>query len=147
MPEATSGPVTALGFDYGLRIIGVAIGNSLTGGARPLPPLPARDGVPDWNAVGTLLAEWQPQCLVVGIPLNMDGSESEMSTRARRFARRLHGRSRLPVVEVDERLSSFEARGELLREGRRDFRSAGIDSRSACLILESYLRSLPRRTT
>lgn len=153
MPEPETGSAgeppafSAMAFDYGLRVIGVAIGNSLTGQATPLGAQRARDGVPDWNALAALIREWQPGRLVVGIPLNMDGSDSEMAARARRFGRRLHGRFGLEVVEVDERLSSFEARGELLRDGRRDFREAGVDSLSAGLILESYFRSLPRRMT
>lgn len=138
---------TILGFDFGTRRIGVAIGNTLTGTARPLAVLPASDGTPDWEQLAALVAEWQPSRLVVGLPLNMDGTESELSGRARRFANRLHGRLGLPVETVDERLSSFEARGELLRdarESRNAGRSAGkgkpaVDALAASIILETWL--------
>ena len=135
-------PYTALAFDFGTRSIGVAVGQSLTGSATPLPPLRARDGIPNWDQLAALLKEWQPRQLVVGRPLNMDGSESELSQLAGKFGRRLEGRFALPVAAIDERLSSFEARGELLARGRRDFRDAGVDGLSAALILQSYWRQL-----
>ncbi|HUH38562.1 MAG TPA: Holliday junction resolvase RuvX [Spongiibacteraceae bacterium] len=136
MPDA---PFHALAFDYGLKFIGVAHGQSLTGTAAALPPIAARDGVPDWTVVEKLLAEWRPQRVVVGLPLNMDGSESPMSERARKFAQRLHGRFGVPVALVDERLSSFEARGQILAQGSRDFRARQVDGRAAVVILESWL--------
>lgn len=132
-----------LAFDYGTRHIGVAVGQSITGNASPLAALAARDGVPRWEQIGALIEEWRPQRLVVGLPLNMDGSESELAARARKFANRLHGRFNLPVVLWDERLSSFEAKGMLLERGRRDFRGSGVDSLSAVLILESWFAAHP----
>ena len=93
-----------LAFDFGLRQIGVAVGNRETGTSQPLTTLRARDGIPDWAQVGTLLAEWQPGQLIVGQPLNMDGSESELSRLASKFGRRLEGRFGLPVQYMDERL-------------------------------------------
>ena len=132
---------TVLAFDYGLRWIGVAVGQSLTGTANPLPTLKARDGIPDWEQIAQLLEEWQPTRLVVGRPLNMDGSESELSQRADKFARRLHGRFGLPVAQCDERLSSFEAKGQILEQKQsRDFKAKQVDSLSAVLILESWFR-------
>ena len=131
-------PETLLAFDYGTSHIGVAVGQSITGTATPLPSLKARDGIPDWTQIEKLLAEWKPQRLLVGLPLNMDGSESEMSVRAQKFANRLHGRFGLQVETWDERLSSFEARGELLAQGKKAFRDAGVDSLSARLILEGW---------
>lgn len=129
-----------MAFDYGLRQIGVAVGNALLGTTRPLPILRARDGVPDWNAVAALLGEWQPDLLVVGNPLNMDGSASELSTRADKFARRLHGRFGLPVELVDERLSSFEAKQLSREQGHGgDFHREPIDSLAAELILRTWL--------
>lgn len=134
-------PETIIAFDYGTRHIGVAVGQSVTATATPLAPLAARDGVPDWDRVAALLSEWRPDRLVVGRPLNMDGTESELSQRAARFARRLHGRFGLPVAQWDERLSSFEARGQIIeRSGSRDFRGENVDSLSAVLILESWFR-------
>jgi putative pre-16S rRNA nuclease len=131
-----------MAFDYGLRQIGVAMGNLPLGTTRSLPILKARDGVPNWDSLETLVQEWQPDLLVVGEPLNMDGSESELSARANKFARRLHGRLGLPVVMVDERLSSFEAK-ELSRERghRGDYKKQPIDSLAAELILRTWLEA------
>ena len=109
-----------LAFDYGLRNIGVAIGQRLTGTATPLTGLAARDGIPNWAQVQTLLEEWRPQQLLVGLPLNMDASESELSRRARKFANRLHGRFGLTVNLMDERLSSFEVKQQAKARARAD---------------------------
>lgn len=131
-----------LGFDYGTRQIGVAIGQTLTGSANPLKELRARDGIPDWDQIGALLKEWQPDALIVGLPLNMDGSPSEMSARAEKFARRLHGRFQLPVHCVDERLSTFEAKQTLRDSGRgapTSYRDNPVDSLAAALLLETWL--------
>lgn len=136
MPEQA--PLTVLGFDFGLKRIGVAVGNALTGTATPLVVLPAQDGAPDWTRLLALRDEWQPGRLLVGLPLNMDGSESELSARARRFANRLNGRLGLPVDLVDERLSSFAARGELQAAGTRRGKPA-LDALAASLIVESWL--------
>jgi putative Holliday junction resolvase len=125
-----------LAFDYGLRRIGVAVGNDLTGTATALPALSARDGVPDWERVRRLIAEWQPELLLVGLPLNMDGTTSEMSERAARFARRLHGRFGLRCELMDERLSTFEARDRLGAHAPRA--AAPVDSVAACVILETW---------
>ncbi|MBN7797284.1 Holliday junction resolvase RuvX [Parahaliea mediterranea] len=130
-----------MAFDYGLRQIGVAVGNCLLGTTQPLTTLPARDGVPDWTALGSLVAEWQPDVLVVGEPLNMDGSNSELSARAGKFARRLHGRLGLPVELADERLSSFEAKEQQRERGHRgDYKARPVDSYAAELILQTWLR-------
>ena len=130
-----------LSFDYGSRWIGCAVGQTLTGTASALPALKARDGTPNWDEIGALLKEWQPAAVIVGLPLNMDDSESPMTARCRKFAMRLHGRFGLPVEFVDERLSSFEAKGDILREAEsRDFKQHSVDSRSAVIILESWLR-------
>lgn len=128
-------------FDYGTGTIGVAVGQSVTGTATPLDDLRARDGIPDWDRVSKILNEWKPDLLLVGLPLNMDGSESELSARARKFANRLHGRFGLPVEMADERLSSFEAKGHILEQaGSQDFKGNRVDSLAAQLILESWLR-------
>lgn len=99
-----------LAFDYGLRHIGVAVGQTVTGTATPLTTVAARDGRPDWPAIDKLVSEWRPTAVIVGLPLNMDDSESPMSERVRRFARQLGQRTRLPVRLVDERLTSYAAR-------------------------------------
>ncbi len=96
--------------------------------------------MPDWQAVSQLIAEWRPDLLVVGDPINMDGSDSELSARARKFARRLHGRFNLPVAMVDERLSSFEAKQLSRERGHRgDYRRHPVDSDAAELVLRSWL--------
>ncbi len=130
---------TALAFDYGLKNIGVAVGQSLTASARELAPLKARDGIPDWLQLEQLLKEWQTGLVVVGIPLNMDGSESEMSRRARKFGHRLHGRFGVEVAFIDERLSTREAKSLAAERGHRgNYGEAPIDSLAACLLLESW---------
>lgn len=134
-----------LGFDYGTKQIGVAVGQMITGQARELCVLKARDGVPDWNQIEALLREWQPDALVVGLPLNMDGSPSEMSARAEKFARRLNGRYNLPVHTHDERLTTYEAKGERLRAGQTDgFRAHPVDALAAALLLEGWLSEQPK---
>lgn len=144
-----STPQRLLGFDYGTRQIGVAVGQTLTGTARPLKELRARDGIPDWEQIVALLREWQPDALVVGLPLNMDGSPSDMSTRAEKFGRRLHGRFQLPVHYIDERLSTFEAKQMLRDSGQRppvSYRDNPVDSLAAVLLLETWLASQIKET-
>ena len=129
-----------MAFDYGLRQIGVAVGNTELGTTRSLPILRAKEGIPDWQQVGTLLKEWQPDAIAVGNPLNMDGSDSELSRRAGKFARRLEGRFGLSVELVDERLSSFEAKQISREQGHAgDYNRDPIDSLAAELILKTWL--------
>jgi putative Holliday junction resolvase len=137
---------TVMAFDFGLRQIGVATGNCLLGTTSPLPILKAKDGIPvEWHLVDKLVSEWRPDLLVVGEPLNMDGSGSELSAQAAKFARRLHGRLGLEVVMVDERLSSFEAKYESRAHGHRgDFKRQPVDSLAAELILRSWLAQTQR---
>lgn len=129
-----------LGFDFGTKRIGVASAQAVTGTASPLAPVPARDGIPDWARLDALLAEWTPEALVVGLPLNMDDTESELSHLARKFARRLAARYRLPVFMCDERLSSHSARGLLMEvQQRRKGKLPALDSTAAVLIAEAWL--------
>lgn len=131
---------TLLAFDYGTKNIGVASGQTITRSANSLAPLKAKDGVPDWTLIGKLLAEWKPDLVLVGLPLNMDETESELSARARKFANRIHGRFGVKVELVDERLTSFEAKGEIMsRGGSRDYKNNPVDSIAARLILEGWL--------
>lgn len=133
---------SVIAFDYGTKNIGVAKGLTLTQSASELPPLKAKDGIPDWNHIEKLLAEWKPDLVLVGLPLNMDGSESELSTRARKFGNRVHGRFGVKVEFVDERLSSFEAKGEVIaRGGSRDYKHNPVDSIAARIVLEGWLSS------
>ncbi len=128
-----------LAFDYGTSRIGLAVGQSITATATPLPPVRARDGSPDWQTLETLVAEWQPDAFVVGLPLNMDGTPGEISFRARKFANRLTARFKRPSYLMDERLSTFEAKGyHLAAGGSRDFKTHSVDSLAAQLILESW---------
>ena len=139
MPEA--GRRRLLAFDFGLRRIGVATGQEMLGAGQPLAMIPARDGMPDWDQVAGILREWQPDLVLVGLPLNMDDTENDMCARARKFGKRLHGRFHVAVEMVDERLTSFEAKGEVMAAGgRRDFGRHGVDDRAAVLILETWCR-------
>ncbi|CAN7189699.1 Holliday junction resolvase RuvX [Pseudomonas solani] len=133
-----------LGFDYGTKQIGVAVGQAVTGQARELCVLKAQNGVPDWQKVEALLKEWQPDAIVVGLPLNMDGTPSDMSERAEKFARRLNGRFNLPVFTHDERLTTFEAKGQRLAQGQRGgYRDNPVDALAAALLLEGWLAEHP----
>jgi len=132
---------TFLGFDFGTKSIGVAVGQRITGTARPLPALKAQDGKPDWNIIEKLLKEWQPEKVVVGLPLNMDDTESELSARARKFARRLRHETNIETLMVDERLTTREARDELESyqiQGRA--KKLAADSIAAALFIESWYR-------
>jgi len=113
-----------LGFDFGIRRIGVAVGNSLTQTARPL-ALIDDDGELRWCRIAALIAEWQPAQLVVGVPRHPDGEPHELTTRCQRFARQLAGRHRLPVAQVDERYSSAVVDG-------------GRDDEAAAVILQQW---------
>jgi putative Holliday junction resolvase len=131
-----------LGFDFGLRRIGVAVGQRITASASALATLPARDGEPDWTALAALVAEWRPGELVVGVPYNADGSPHDLTRAARAFAEALGARTGLAVHTVDERLSSSEALGVLREQraaGRRRIAREDVDAAAACVILESWL--------
>jgi putative Holliday junction resolvase len=130
---------TILCFDYGTKSIGVAVGSELTGSATLLTALKAKDGIPDWLQIERLIKEWQPQLLLVGLPLNMDGSEQEFTARTRKFANRLHGRFGLPVTFHDERLSTADARSRLFADGGyRNLSKDKVDSLSAQIIFEGW---------
>ena len=132
-----NGPILA--FDYGERTIGVAVGQTVTATARPLPPLKAKGGQPQWQEVAALLDEWQPKLVVVGSPLNMDATEQHLTERARKFGNRLHGRFGVQVTWMDERLTSVAARDELFEQyGFKGLQKHSVDSLAACHILESW---------
>jgi len=131
---------TFLGFDFGMKNIGVAVGQELTKTANPLTVIKAREGIPNWEQIKTLLDQWSPQLLVVGLPLNMDGSEQEMTAAARRFGNRLNGRFHIPVDWQDERLTTFEALDQLgIRSKMQSNKREDVDRISAQLILQSWL--------
>lgn len=140
MPD---GQGTVLAFDFGLKRIGVAIGTRLGNGvlaaARPLTTIAADANDERFAAIGALIAEWQPLCLLVGRPLNDDGTPHDMTARSERFAQQLKGRFRLPVDCVDERYSSLEAEAALKGRGlgwRQ--RKAQLDAEAALIILQSW---------
>jgi putative Holliday junction resolvase len=126
-----------LGFDYGTHKIGVAVGQGLTGTATALETLGMVNRKPDWPRIEALLAEWQPTALVVGHPFEMTDREASNAAGAKRFARQLHGRYRLPVHLADERLTSREAWSQLGRDAGKD--PTRVDSYAAKLILETWL--------
>ncbi|SDL55323.1 putative holliday junction resolvase [Modicisalibacter muralis] len=139
MKSNEAGQRLVLAFDFGSRRIGVAVGNEMLGSASELAALPARDGIPDWSVVSRLVEEWRPDLFVVGLPLNMDGSESAMSTRARKFGKRLYGRYGKPCEMVDERGSTVAAKAIARETGHRgNYRDEGVDGLAARLILEGY---------
>jgi putative Holliday junction resolvase len=118
-----------LGFDFGVKRIGIAMGNTLTGQAQPLTVIKAVDNATRFQVIGDLINEWKPARLVVGEPRHPDGAEHDMTLRSRRFANQLHGRFNLPVELVDERYSSAvipQRRGEI------------IDAKAAAIILQQY---------
>ncbi|WP_343298171.1 Holliday junction resolvase RuvX [Pasteurella multocida] len=134
--------MTVLAFDFGTKSIGCAVGQSITGTAQVLPAFKAQDGIPNWDAIGKCLAEWQPDRVVVGLPLNMDGTEQDLTVRARKFAHRLHGRFGVAVELQDERLTTTEARAEIFgRGGYKALNKSKVDGISACLILESWFEN------
>lgn len=143
MPEQKA-PLTILGFDYGTRFIGLAVGQNRTGSANPLPAIAVRQGKPDWDTIGRVINEWQPDRLIIGYPLNMFDEEQDMSTRAQRFSRQLNGRFGLPTEMIDERLTTREAYAQCAQPGRMDKQE--IDSISAVLIAESWLAEQGRGT-
>ena len=128
-------PESYLGFDFGMRRIGVACGGTLLRQAQPLATI-AAEGDARFAAIQRLIREWQPDALVVGVPLHPDGAANENTERARRFGRQLHGRFGLPVHEVDERYSTTEA----LAQGAS---AQTVDAASAVIILQQFLRTLP----
>lgn len=130
-----------LGFDFGYKRIGVAVGQRLTCSASPLPTLQAKLGVPNWEVVRKLIKQWNPQALIVGIPTSIDGTKLYTTKAARRFSEQLKQRFSLPVHWVDERLTTVEARGQLFAEGGyKKIQMTEVDGIAACLILEQWLQ-------
>ena len=145
MPDKASKPQgTLLGFDFGHKRIGVAVGQTLTGSANALAVVSV-SGKPDWQAISRILDEWKPVGLVVGLPLAADGGETGLSVDARKFGRRLHGRYGLPVFYEDERLTSFSAEQQFIESraqgGSRRKDAALKDAMAARIILQSWLQS------
>jgi putative Holliday junction resolvase len=138
------GKRTLLGFDFGTKRIGIAIAQEITGIANPLTTVTAIKHKPDWDSISKIIQEWQPDLLVVGLPLHMDGTEQEMTQAARRFSNQLNGRYNIPIALMDERLSSNEAESILNEQSGSQslFQDkAQIDMISAQLILQSWIES------
>ncbi|HUV20510.1 MAG TPA: Holliday junction resolvase RuvX [Gammaproteobacteria bacterium] len=133
MPDQVT---TVIGFDFGSYWIGVAVGQTLTREATPLPAL--RNS--DWKAIARLLEDWRPQQLVVGLPLSMDGEDDEMTARAKRFGRQLEGRFGITTCMVDERLTTREAY-QIAFDAEQHRSKTEIDSLSAAIITESWLQN------
>lgn len=141
-----------LALDFGLRRIGVATATPLTGTATPLTTVSARDGEPDWLQLDMLVNEWQPDCLILGLPFNSDLSESEMTGRVRKFAEQLQQRYELRVNFMDERYTSAEAEARLKQQRQSGVRSkrikkTDIDSLAAALIAESWMNGAANQAT
>jgi putative Holliday junction resolvase len=142
MPESSRAKVV-LAFDFGLRRIGVACGDSISRSASALETVPATLNGPRWDLIASMLKDWQPDLAVVGLPYNVDGSDSEQTVAARNFAAELARRFGVEVVMVDERYSSLEAEARLqaARESglrRRRVAKSDVDAAAACVILERW---------
>jgi putative pre-16S rRNA nuclease len=136
---------TVLGFDFGMKYIGVAVGQTITQSSQPLSSLRATAGIPDWAAIQSLLKEWNPSLLLVGVPLNMDGTEQPMTLQARHFAAALQRKTQLPIIEVDERLSTWEAKQRVSSQKKhKNPRSTAalneINATAAAILVEQWLR-------
>ena len=136
------GQRTVIGFDFGKKYIGVAVGQEITGSASPLGSVKANDGIHHWDNLSGYLKEWQPDFIVVGLPLNMDGSEQQLTLDAKKFGQRLTGRFGIKVEFQDERLTTADAKEQLFaRGGYRNLKKDNIDAESAKLIIESYFEA------
>ena len=143
MPDPLAANRPLLAFDFGEARLGVAVGYKKTGMVHPLVTLRVKDDQPDWTQVEKLLDEWKPVALIVGLPLNMDGSDNDMTAKARKFGNRLNGRYNLPIHMVDERLTTRIASEALAETGLASRKhKAVIDQLAAQHILQTYLGQL-----
>jgi len=135
MPKKNSKPEgVIIGFDFGLRRIGVAIGQTVTQTASPETIVNSKDGKPDWEHITKLFETWQPTAIVVGLPMRLDGTEQALTQPARKFGQRLHGRYQRPVFYIEEQLSSIEAE-------QRGLKQKHIDDHAAQILLENWLQT------
>ena len=141
MPDLNT-PKMIMAFDFGTQKMGMAVGQSMIESANPLALFPMKDGIPNWDELLKIIQQYQPNLFLVGLPLNMDDTESELSARSRKFARRLRHQTNIETLMVDERLTTREARDELdhyQAQGRGKNLSA--DSLAAALFIESWYRN------
>ncbi|MDD2723638.1 MAG: Holliday junction resolvase RuvX [Methylovulum sp.] len=139
---------TYLGFDFGNKKIGAAVGEAITGTASPLQTIRSINQNPDWQTIGKLINEWQPAGLVVGISRQADGTDNPITPRMLKFCRQLEGRFQLPVYQQDETLSTYEAKQLLFDEVNVNATKlwAVQDRLAAQLILQSWLNDFTKRT-
>ncbi|ALH95028.1 Holliday junction resolvase RuvX [Acinetobacter equi] len=139
MPDVNSAQMI-MAFDFGTQKMGMAVGQSLIESANPLVLFPMKDGIPNWDELLKIVKQYQPNLFLVGLPLNMDETESELSARARKFARRLRHQTNIETLMVDERLTTREARGELESYQAQGRKKVSADSIAAALFIESWYR-------
>jgi putative Holliday junction resolvase len=144
LPADPGQAIAVLAFDYGTQRIGVAYGQSVSGTAQAVAVLKARDGIPDWNEIQALIDEWKPSAFVVGLPYNLDGTDSDLLPRAIKFANRLNGRFNKPCYGMDERLSSKAAIEQIAEENEAGLKrkSSAVDDIAAQIILENWFNEL-----
>ena len=131
---------TVLAFDFGLKQIGIAFGQTITNQSTGIKIKKAKNGIPNWDEIKIIVEEWNPDILIVGLPIHMDNAESEMSALARNFAKILKSLSHINVKMVDERLSSREAKNKA-REASKSLDTTKTDHIAAALILQSFLNN------
>jgi putative Holliday junction resolvase len=132
---------TVIGFDFGMRYIGVAVGETITMSAQPYTSLLATQGHPNWEEIKKLFETWQPDACIVGIPLHLDGRENNITVAAQNFMSALSTRFKIPVYGAEERLTTVEAKAHLFAQGGfKSLSKQAIDGLSACLILEGWFR-------
>ncbi|XRY30730.1 MAG: Holliday junction resolvase RuvX [Buchnera aphidicola (Tetraneura akinire)] len=132
--------MTILAFDFGTKNIGIAIGQKFTYTARPLTSITSQRGIPNWTNLKKIFLEWKPICVVVGLPLNIDGSKQRITYQSEKFARQIKKKFNIEVYLHDERLSTIEAKNLIFkRKGYKFLKKKFIDSQSAAVILESWL--------
>lgn len=135
---------TVMGFDYGKKRTGLAVGQRMLENANGIGFVNATDGKPNWDQLDAFVKEWQPDAFVVGLPINMDGTDSDMSRRANKFSKRLSGRYGKPSFTIDERLSTFAAKQEAKTRGHKGhYKSDPVDALAARYILETWLNHYP----
>ena len=147
LPTDCSKPVTVMSFDYGTVKIGIAIGQSISSTAEPLTIIKAKDGIPDWSQITSLIENWDPDFFVVGLPYNLDGSNSEFLQRALKFANRLNGRFNIPTFGIDERLSSEAAKEKYKIGSLKNTIRKEIDDVAAQIILETWFSEYNKNTS
>jgi len=131
---------TVLGFDFGMKRIGMAVGQTISMSASPLKTLLVKDGVPNWDDLTKVIKEWQPTELIVGIPVTLDGENQLVTFAAKKFSKKLKHRYQLPVHSEDERFTTIEARSLLFEQGGfHHLNKSEIDSIAAVLITEQWL--------